>query len=130
MRFFQFLVIVGILLSRSALAHHSFAASRDLGTRITLAGVVTKVEWANPHMYFVLFVKNDEGKRTPWICEAAGPNMLSRRGWARDLLRVGETVTVVGHPARGGGTVSAGEVILPDGRKLPGGTTDERSPQP
>jgi len=115
----------------SVMAHHSFLASFEGAKTITLEGVVTKVEWANPHMYFYLSVRNEEGKAVSWICEAAGPYLLTRYGWARDLLKAGDRVTVIGHPARGGAPVaSAGEVVLPDGRRLPGGAGDDGGLQP
>jgi Family of unknown function (DUF6152) len=68
-------------------AHHSFTASFPAGRPVTLAGVVTRVEWANPHMYFYMLVRNNEGKLVSWICEARGGlNALARRGWTRSLL--------------------------------------------
>lgn len=72
-------------------AHHSFAGSFQAGRPVTLAGVVTRVEWANPHMYFGMWVRNNEGKLVSWICEAGGLNALARRGWTRDLLKAGDT---------------------------------------
>lgn len=115
--------------SPSAEAHHSFAASFDGSKPITLAGTVTKVEWANPHMYFYLSVKGNRGKAVDWICEAAGPHTLFRHGWAKDSLKAGDMVRVFGYPARGGAFVaSANEVVLSSGRKM-SGETDDRSPQ-
>ena len=117
--------------SRPAEAHHSFAASFDASRPITLAGTVTKVEWANPHMYFYLSVRADGGKRAvDWVCEAAGPHRLFRHGWAKDSLKPGDMVKVFGYPARGGGFVaSANQVILSNGRKM-SGETDDRGLQP
>jgi hypothetical protein len=111
-------------------AHHSFAASFEGGRRITLSGVVSKVEWSNPHMYFSLTVKASDGKVANWICQAAGPNTLARLGWARDLIKVGDMVTVIAYPARGGSPVaSAREVILMDGRKMLAGSEYDGGPQ-
>jgi hypothetical protein len=53
-------------------AHHSFAALCQAGIPVTLAGVVTRAEWANPHMYSYMLVRNNEGKLVSWICEAGG----------------------------------------------------------
>jgi hypothetical protein len=120
-----------LLLSLPAAAHHSFAASFDSGRKITLAGTVTRVEWANPHMYFLLSVRGTDGRAVSWICEAAGLNTLSRHGWSRDLIKTGDKVQVIGYPARGGTPVaSAREVILGDGRKMPGGSPYDGGPQP
>ena len=62
------------------------------------------MKWANPHMYFYRLVRNNEGKL---VSEArAGLNALGRRGWTRDLLKVGDTVKVIACPARGGAPVA------------------------
>lgn len=115
----------------SAWAHHSFAASFEGGRRITLSGVVSRVEWANPHMYFSLTVRTPDGRVANWICQAAGPNTLARLGWARGLIKVGDMVTVIAYPARGGSPVaSAREVILGDGRKMLAGSEYDGGPQP
>jgi hypothetical protein len=112
-------------------AHHSFAASFDGGHRITLAGVVNKIEWANPHMFFFLTVRTKDGKAVNWICEAAGPNMLTHHGWSRDLIKAGDLVTVIGYPARGDSPVaSARVIILSDGRKMVAGSAYDGGPQP
>jgi len=66
-----------------ALAHHSFAAEFDGAKRLSFQGVVTKVEWTNPHTYFYVDVKDDGGRVVNWAFETAGPNLLSRLGWKR-----------------------------------------------
>lgn len=132
MRAHSFIILAGILTAvpGGLSAHHSFAASFEGSRKITLAGVVTKVEWENPHTYFYLSVKTEQGKVANWICQAAGPNTLARHGWARDLIRVGDMVTVIGYPARGGSPVaSAREVILNDGRKMFAGSAYDGAPE-
>ncbi len=92
---------------------------------------MTKVEWSNPHTYFYLTVKTENGRTASWICEAAGPNTLARNGWAKDLIKVGDMVTVIAYPARGGSPVaSAREVILNDGRKMLAGSEYDGGPRP
>src|SRR5258708_9064714 len=81
-----------------ALAHHSFAAEYDAKRPVTLHGVVTKVEWFNPHARFIIDVKDESGKVTTWNLELASPNALRRLGWTRDFLQVGGEVTVVRAP--------------------------------
>jgi hypothetical protein len=99
-------------------AHHSVGAEFDLSKRITLQGRVTKVEWMNPHVYVYVDV-NADGRTANWACETAGPNTLTRQGWSRMSLKIGDRVTVVGYRARDGANVaSAREVVLADGRKV------------
>ena len=102
-----------------AVAHHSFAAEFDAGSPITLKGVVTKIEWMNPHIYFYLDVKDETGKVARWAMEGFPPNNLYRQGWFKDTLKVGDTITVTGWRAKDGSTLgNAREVTLPDGRKF------------
>jgi Family of unknown function (DUF6152) len=110
-------------------AHHSVGAEFDLSKRITLHGLVTKVEWMNPHVYLYVDVKVD-GKTANWACETAGPNTLARQGWNRMSLKIGDRVTVVGYRARDGAFVaSAREVVLADGRKVFVGSAYDGGPQ-
>src|SRR5205085_5499418 len=71
-----------------ARAHHSFAAEFDGSKPITLKGVVTQIDWANPHVWFYINVKNDEGRATRWGCEMGAPHQLQQRGWLRDTMKV------------------------------------------
>jgi hypothetical protein len=88
--------------TRPALAHHSFAAQYDATRHVELKGVVTKVEWTNPHARFYIDEKNDKGDVTSWNFEMASPNVLLRNGWKRTSLKIGEEVTVTGYLARTG----------------------------
>jgi uncharacterized protein DUF6152 len=112
-------------------AHHSFSAAFDGSKKITLAGVVTRIEWENPHTYFYLDVRKNRGSAVTWICQAAGPNSLFRLGWNRESVKIGDMVTVVGYPARGGANVaSARLVILASGQKVLAGSPADGGPQP
>jgi hypothetical protein len=115
------LVPGGLLLLATApiFGHHSVSAEFDVNRQITYAGVVTRVEWSNPHIYFYVDVKDAKQKVTNWAFEGAGPNSLARLGWMRDSLKIGDRVTVVAFPARDGAAVaSAREVRLANGRKV------------
>ncbi|HLI83366.1 MAG TPA: DUF6152 family protein [Bryobacteraceae bacterium] len=99
-------------------AHHSFAAEYDSKQLITLKGVLTKVEWTNPHAYIYLDVKDESGKVTTWSLEGYPPNTLKRTGFARDLLKVGDELTVTAYKAKDATvTGAAREVTFPDGTK-------------
>ena len=117
----------GALLSAaSALAHHSFAAEFDRNLPITVTGTVTKVEWMNPHARFYIDAKDDAGKIVNWDFELASPNGLMRRGWNRNSMKIGDTVTVTGHRAKNNPAVgNASSVVLADGKKLFAGSSIE-----
>src|SRR5579885_3639361 len=66
------------------LAHHSFSAEYDSKKPVTLKGIVTKVDWMNPHVYFYLDVTNDSGNVVNWAFEMGPPNGLQRSGWTRN----------------------------------------------
>jgi hypothetical protein len=115
------LKFVGFLLLASlpVVAHHSFAAEYDTKAPVTLKGVVTKIEWTNPHIYYYVDVKDESGNVANWAFEGYPPNTLRRVGFSRDLLKVGDTVNVTGWAARDGSKRAASrELTLSDGRKI------------
>ena len=86
---------------------------------MTLKGMVSKVEWTNPHARFYVDVKDDAGKTTTWNFELASPNVLIRNGWTRKSLVIGDMVTVSGSQAKDGAFLAnARTVTLADGRKI------------
>ena len=111
-------------------AHHSFGAEFDADKPITLSGVVTKIEWTNPHSHLFLDVKDDKGNVVNWKLEGYPPVVLTRTGWRKDInMKVGDSVTVFGWRARDGTNWGhAREITFADGRKLffgpPAGTGD------
>jgi len=92
-------------------AHHSFSAEFDLDKPIRLTGVVTKLEWTNPHAWFYIDVKDESGKVANWGWELGSPNGLLRTGWNRNSLKIGTEVTVEGSRARDGGNTANARVI-------------------
>lgn len=117
-------VLVSVLLSCSAtaaLAHHSFAAQYDPDKPITLTGIVTKVEWTNPHARFYVDVEDQNGNVINWNLELASPNILVRNGWTRNFVEPGDQVRVEGTLARDGTNMAnALLVFLADGTRVMG----------
>lgn len=118
------LVLVVAIGVGSLRAHHSFAAQYDRTKSITLKGTVTKVEWANPHIYFYLDVTTPDGKVENWAVEGGAPNALYRNGWRKDSLQVGNVVTVDGWLAKDGSRLAnMRTVLLTDGRQVFGASS-------
>ncbi len=108
--------MIGLALSLTpvyALGHHSFAAEYDAGKPVKLKGILTEIDWRNPHIYFFLDVKDDSGKIVKWKLEGYPPNMLVRRGGSRKdfLSRIGQDVTVTGWQARDGSNLAHSRVF-------------------
>src|SRR6188768_3879925 len=113
-----------------ALAHHSFAAEFDASKAVRVSGTLTKVEWTNPHIYFYLDVKDDTGAMVKWTCESASPGALSRRGFKRGDLKLGDTIVVDGYRAKNGSNMmDARRVTLADGRIVSGASAGDGGPQ-
>ncbi len=91
-----------ILAAAPSWAHHSFAAEYDAKKPVTLKGVVTKVDWMNPHVYFYIDVEDDKGGVANWALEMGPPNGLQRAGWTRNTMQVGDEVIVDGTLAKDG----------------------------
>lgn len=101
------------------LAHHSWTAEYDPNKKVSVKGVVTKVEWTNPHTHFYVEAKDDNGTVTAWNFEMASTLALERGGWSRKTLPVGTQVTITGY---GGRAVTeravASSIVLADGKEL------------
>jgi hypothetical protein len=113
----------------AAYAHHSFAAEFDGTKPVRLVGKITSVQWTNPHSYFYVDITDASGKVTNWGCEGAGPGALSRRGWKKGDLKIGDQIVVDGYRAKDGShLIDARRVTFPDGRSVYGGSPGDGGP--
>ena len=125
------LALAALLLApcKPAAAHHSFAAEFDGSKPVRLVGKISRIEWTNPHSYFYLDVADDKGSVTNWACEGASPLALTRRGWKKGDLKLGDTIVVDGYRARDGSHfINARRVTFPDGRSLDSGSRAPDAP--
>ena len=110
----------GILSAAGAMAHHSFASEYTADKPLAMQGVVTLVEWTNPHARIYIDVVNEDDSVTNWNLELASPSALSRNGWTSRSLQAGDEISITGFGARADNTyrVNVKSVTLPDGRSL------------
>jgi len=107
------------LLSGTASAHHAFGKEFDEKKPVTLEGVVTRIDWENPHVFFYVDVKESDGSVVNWACETRGPNGLIHQGWKRDSMKAGDQVVVKGFQARNGSHTADGRrVTLANGHRI------------
>jgi hypothetical protein len=109
-----------------AAAHHSFAAEFDSTQRVNLTGVVTKVEWTNPHVFFFVNVKEEAtGKIINWGAEMGSPNALMRSGWTATTMTVGMVVSFTGSRAKDGSYKVNTSAVTVDGKRLGAASSEE-----
>jgi hypothetical protein len=107
-----------LLISAPAFAHHGTAAY-DTTKLTTVKGTVTDFQFNNPHVMISVETTDDKGKVEMWTSEANSPNVLTRHGWDRDIIKKGDQITVIGNrPKNGARTLRLQKVILPNGQEL------------
>ena len=110
---------VALLCSLTAFGHHAFSAEFDVNKPINFKGVLTEVEFINPHSWFHVDVKGPDGTVQSWMIEAGTPNVLIRRGITKRSIAIGTEVVIDGFQAKNGTLRGSGrDITLPDGRKL------------
>jgi len=112
-----------------ALAHHSFAIEYDKEKPIEGTGVISKVEWTNPHMHIYVDVTEPDGSVTTWNLELGSVNSVTRRGWKPSDLKAGTRIGFKGYAGQKVRTRAAIDMIsLPDGRTFKGASTAPDAP--
>jgi len=119
-RFFVSFASIALLASAlPAPAHHAFSNEFDESKPLTLQGVVTRVDWENPHVHYFIDVVQPDGTVVNWACETGGPNRLTKRGWMRDSLKPGDKVIVHAFPAKDASHSADGrKVTLANGQTI------------
>jgi hypothetical protein len=107
-----------------ALAHHSFDAEYDASKTATLTGIVTNVEWINPHAFITISFKDESGATKEMKVELGPPYALTRGGWKRDTVKIGDKITMQDTALAKDGSNRAGStqntfLVLASGQKLP-----------
>lgn len=121
--------VFGVFGARLA-AHHAFSAEFDANRPVKLKGVITKMEWINPHAWIHIDVKKADGKVEKWMIEGGTPNTLLRRGFTKDAVKPGTEIMVDGYQAKDGSMKANGrDLTLPDGKKLFMGSSGTGAPR-
>src|SRR6266508_3584450 len=100
-----------LMIVNPVLAHHSESAQFDVAKPVKVTGVLKKVEWMNPHIWFYVEVKDENGKVTTWGFSGGPPGMLLRRGITKETLKIGSTVNVEGSRAKDGSNNGSGRKV-------------------
>ena len=121
-------VLATALWSTAAFAHHPFAAEFDMTKPITLTGTVTKIEWQSPHVFAYVDAKDDQGKMANWKIELGSPAELTKAGWTRTSIKIGDSATFDGWRARNGSHLANAESVSIGDQKLVASSSFHTSP--
>jgi Family of unknown function (DUF6152) len=111
-------LVLLLLISGPVFAHHGTSAY-DTTKLTTVKGTVTDFQFNNPHVIISVETKDEKGKVELWISEANSPNVLTRHGWDRDIIKKGDQITIIGYrPKNGAKTLRLQKVVLSNGQEL------------
>ena len=118
-RFVLFAALAGLLTMPGPVFAHHGTAAYETAKLTTVKGTVTEFKFINPHVEITVEVKDDKGKIEKWLGEANSPNVLSRHGWSKEMIKLGDQITVIGYRAKNGSTtLRLQKVVLSDGQEL------------
>lgn len=112
-------LVAGLLMASTPVPAHHGTSAYDTTKLTTVKGTVSDFEFNNPHVMLSVDATDEKGKTETWICEANSPNVLTRHGWSRDIIKKGDQITVMGNrPKNGAKTLRLQKVVLADGQEL------------
>ncbi len=124
-RFLTFLAIVGsaALLQSTVQSHHAFSSEFDINKPIRLRGVITRMEWVNPHSWLHMTATLEDGTEQEWMLEGGTPNTLLRQGLTQQILLPGTEILVRGYQSKDPDCIpkcrgSGRDITFPDGRNI------------
>jgi hypothetical protein len=114
-----FALVAFLAVAIPVFAHHGITSEFDPAKDVTVTGVLTRVDWTNPHIYWYVDVKDDSGNVQTWRFQGGAPSMLHRAGFYKADFKIGEVVTVSAKPAKDGAKLGFGTIIkYADGHKI------------
>lgn len=117
--FASLFLVAGLMFTSATVPAHHGTSAYDTANLTTVKGTVSDFQFNNPHVILSVEATDEKGKTETWICEANSPNVLTRHGWSRDIIKKGDPITVMGNrPKNGAKTLRLQKVVLANGQEL------------